>query len=139
MPKRAYLNGDPEAISPGAPPDMVKVEFARRLQHLMTERGFNQSELARRAAEHTSNGRFGRDNISNYIRGVSLPSPIHMRALVMALGCQSSELMPTRGMPKVDDRLPSFDMRKIGDSAAWIRMNREVSWQAALEIARLIS
>ena len=51
----------------------------------LTEKGMNQSELARRMAPLASNSRIGRDNVSKWVRGVVLPllrlsfAHIHLR------------------------------------------------------------
>lgn len=74
--------------------DEIQQEFARRLQHMMNERGWNQSDLARQAALHTPDGSFGRDNISGYVRGLRLPRGEHLDAIAKALGCSRADLVP---------------------------------------------
>lgn len=64
----------------------IKAEFARRLQTAMVGRGWNQSELARRASEclpkpapgQTRGHAIGRDLISHYVRGAMLPGPSNL-------------------------------------------------------------
>jgi transcriptional regulator with XRE-family HTH domain len=45
-----------------------KIEFGKKVQDAMLRRGWNQSELGRRAG-------LKRDNISCYVRGTTLPEP----------------------------------------------------------------
>jgi transcriptional regulator with XRE-family HTH domain len=65
----------------------IKNEFARRLESKRIEKDWNQSDLARFASEYLpkpAKGRarkIGRDQISHYTRGVSLPRPETLRAL----------------------------------------------------------
>jgi transcriptional regulator with XRE-family HTH domain len=140
MARRAFHNGGSGGdLPPRAPRDAVKMDFARRLQRRMTELGLNQSETARRAAMHTPDGKFGRDNVSNYVRGIVLAGPVHLAALAKALECTPDDLLPSRGVPKVDDRSPPFSMRDAGDGMAWLAVNQAVPWSIALQVAQLLN
>ncbi|MBM3530512.1 MAG: helix-turn-helix transcriptional regulator [Alphaproteobacteria bacterium] len=77
-------------------PEAVRQEFARRLQRMMIAKGWNQSELARRAAPYMPDKAMVRDSISKYIRARSLPGPLALTALSKALGCQPDDLLPVR-------------------------------------------
>src|SRR3546814_14019081 len=46
----------------------------------------------------------GRDSVSHYVRGINLPTPAHLWALATALGCEPYDLVPSMGMPSVDDK-----------------------------------
>lgn len=136
---RAYYNPKPVAPLPdGAPRDAVKMEFAKRLQHLMVSKGWNQSELARRTAHHTSDGKFGRDSVSVYIRGMSLPGPTHLNALARALDVKAEELLPSRGVPSVGDSAPPLDVREISPGRVWLKVNQAVDWTTALKVMQLL-
>ena len=126
------------ALPAGAPRDAVLRDFGQRLQSLITEKGWNQSELARRAADHMPDGKFGRDNVSNYVRGLVLPGPAHLHAMAKALGVKQPDLLPARGVPSVDAKMPEFEMRDVGAGKAWLRINQQVDFGVALEIARLL-
>jgi transcriptional regulator with XRE-family HTH domain len=69
-------------------------EFSRRLRQKLNEKGWNQSELARRMAPLLPNNRTGRDNISKYVRGKVLPLPHHLAAMCRVLECEPSDLLP---------------------------------------------
>lgn len=136
---RAYHNTKPMGDLPeGAAKDAVKIEFARRLQQAMADRGLNQSELARRAAEHMPSGEFGRYNISNYIVARALPGPAHLKALCDALGVGVQDLLPSRGVPSADDRAPAMDVRSLGDGRAWLRVNQALDWPTALKVMSIL-
>lgn len=132
------MNPPPGGLPQGAPVEAVKAELAKRLQQAIVEKGWNQSELARRAAIHMPDKIFGRDNVSNYIRGASLPGPGHLKALARALGKDPLDLLPTRGMPSVEDKVPAFDMRDVGGGQVWLRVNQAVSWDVATQIMGLL-
>lgn len=61
--------------------------FGRRLYELMMAKGWNQSELARRAG-------LERHDVSYYIRGGDYPTPRHMKGLAAALGVTPRDLIP---------------------------------------------
>lgn len=138
MTKRMFYNRGSSPVSPDAPTDAVKREFAKRLQAMLDRRGWNQAELARRAAFHMPNGKFGRDNVSNYVRGVVLPTPTHLNAMALALGCDSQDLLPSRAVPSVDAIVPAFEVKQLSASTAWVRINQELPWPIALKIMQLV-
>ena len=133
MTKRSYHNASYGGVPQGAPPDVVKAEFARRLQRAMVSRGWNQSELARRAKGFTDQ-RIERDTISGYVRGIALPGPAKLDAICQALKVEPADLLPAKGIPGAQDRAPPFDIREVEDGMIWLRVNQAVTWQQALEI-----
>lgn len=120
------------------PAGIVKKEFAARLNRLMIERGWNQSEVARQAALHMPDGKFGRDSVSGYVRARSLPGPIHLEALSKAFKVPPDELLPSRGMPSGSDHVPPLDVRDTGKGKAWLRVNQVVEWEKALKILAIL-
>lgn len=137
MPRRDYVNPAPGNIPAGAPKDAVKVEFAKRLQNAIIDKGWSQSDLARRASKHMPEGKsIGRDLVSNWIRGLSLPRPHHLKALAKALGMDQKELLPSS--PSVGAAAPSFDIRQIEDGLVWLRINQATDYETALKIMGLL-
>ncbi len=137
--KLNYLNTDePETAMDHAPRDAVRREFGKRLQQSMTAKGWNQSELARRAAAHMPDGKLGRDNVSSYVRGLSLPGPIILEALCRALGCVPTDLLPSRGVPSTSVSMPPLDVKDTGEGKAWLRVNQAVEWDAAIKIMAIL-
>jgi len=138
-PKKPGVPKYPFTLTSGAPKDAVKREFGKRLYQFMLDRGWNQSELARRAATRMPDGTFGRDNVSVYIRGVSLPGPVHLRALSEALGIEPGDLLPYRATSTAERMAPEIDVKDTGSGeAAWLRINKAVSWPVALKIMALL-
>lgn len=130
--KKWVHNPPPQGqLSPNAPREAVRIEWAKRLQKQMTERGWNQSELARKAG-------LSRDNISNYVAKGRIPSPVHLAKIAKALGCKPEELLPSRGMPSMEDRAPALDIRAIGPDRVWLRVNQECDVQVAMQIMGLL-
>lgn len=66
---------------------VTKAEFGRKLYRMMIDKGWRQSELARRAD-------MPRDSISSYVRGIAYPSATNLRKLAQALGVQPDDLIP---------------------------------------------
>jgi transcriptional regulator with XRE-family HTH domain len=127
--------GDP--LSKGSPRDAIKVDFAKRLQQAMTKKGWNQSELARRATQYLEEGDIGRDNISHYIRAVSLPRSAQLLALCKALGVQPTDLIPTA--PTAAAKAPAAEMKMLPDGNIWVRVNQALPPEPALEVMRLVT
>ena len=63
---------------------------AERLRVLILERGWNQSELARRAGMRPS-------NVSNYLRGSNVPNPKQLAKLAEALGTTPADILNVTG------------------------------------------
>lgn len=138
-PRKSAFHNDPPAefISPYAPVDAIKADFARKLQAQLVDRGWNQSELARRMKPHLPRNSIARDNISKYIRGKVLPSPHVLEAMCKVLGCKPIDLLKARGTPSAAEH-PPLDVRDLGDGQVWLRINQAISWELALQIMNLI-
>ena len=127
-------------------PDSVKAEFARRLQTSMVNRGWNQSELARRATERLPQAlpgqkrghAIGRDLISHYVRGLMPPGPTNLEALASALGVPAADLMPA-GVPTAGRDASPFEMRGLPDGRVYIRLSRTVRQDTAMKIMALLA
>lgn len=134
-----YHNQEPTGVmSADMPKSAIKKEFARRLQQAMTEKGWNQSELADNAKKYIEDGVFGRYSVSCYVRGHTLPRPKHLHAMAKALGKKPGELLPTRGVPSADKTDPPLDLKDIGEGQVWLRVNQSCTWPVALEVMKLL-
>ena len=132
--KRQFHNAPPKKGEDMelAPKEVLRREFSKRLQAQMIEKGWNQSELARRAS-------IGRDNVSSYIRGIAMPGPLHLSALSRALGMTNDTLLPAKSMPSIDESFPALDIRAVGPSKAWLRVNQAVSMEDAIKIMQILT
>jgi len=120
----------------GAPPVAIRMDFAKRLQERLNDKGWTQSELARRMAPLLKESRIGRDNISKYVRGKVLPLPPALEAMAKVLGVESKDLLPTRATQGTADELSPLDVRDIGAGRAWLQVNQAVDWDVALDVMK---
>jgi transcriptional regulator with XRE-family HTH domain len=118
----------------GRADDAMKAAFAQRLLAVMRERGWTQSELARRA-------RIGRDNVSGYIRGKNLPGPAIMNRLAAALAVGPEQLIPMS-----EENLPTaknsrgFTLRHLTNDGnnVWLQVEQALPWDQAEAILRIL-
>ena len=129
-------NPSDETFNPrGASKEAIRREFARRLQNAISDKGWNQSELARRAND-AGEDRVARDDISTYIRGVSMPGALKARAIAKALGVPLDELIPSA--KSVDRDNPEFEIRQASEGHVWLRVNKMVTWDQAQRVGEII-
>lgn len=114
--------------------------WGKSLQDRINEREINQSELAARAAQFTRKKSMGRDLISNYIRGMSEPTPLYQIAMARALNVTVEELMaPLNARSSVlSDRKDPIEMHSAGSDRARLKIDIELPMAAAVEILRII-
>lgn len=118
----------------GRADDAMKAAFAQRLLGVMRERGWTQSELARRA-------RIGRDNVSGYIRGKNLPGPAILNRLSAAL-----MIGPEQLIPMADDSTAAaknsrgFTLRHLTNDGnhVWLQVEQALPWDQAEAILRIL-
>lgn len=140
MPKRGprnYINLGVEDAGPGAPGDAVRRAFAHRLYTLMVAKGWNQSDLAR--ALTTEMGKnFGKDNVSNYVRGVSLPTGPRLLAIAKVFDVAPEDLVVAAGRPSAESKNPKWEARPLDNEHSWLKVNRRVSRDLALKIVNML-
>ena len=111
---------------------LSKEDFGRRLYEHMRAKGWNQSQLARYAG-------MGRDNVSQYVRGRSYPSPDNLAKLATALQIDPKELLPNYYEDAIEREAPQFEYREIpGDpDFCWLRINKRILKKYASQIIDL--
>jgi len=128
-----------KAVSSVVPADAIRMEFARRLQSALNDRGWTQSELARRMAPHLKYSRLGRDNISKYVRGKVLPLPPALEAMAKVLDMSTSDLLPARRTPAGSEERPPMSVRMSPEGdIAWIQLNMALPFAVIVEIQQII-
>ena len=118
----------------GRADESMKTAFAQRLLTVMRERGWTQSELARRA-------RIGRDNVSGYIRGKNLPGPAILNRLAAALSIGPEELIPMSADTLPAGRRPTgFSLRHLADDGnrVWLQVEQALPWDQAEAILQIL-
>jgi transcriptional regulator with XRE-family HTH domain len=116
----------------------IRLEFGRRLQKKLDERGWTQSELARRMAARLPNSRVGRDNISKYIRGMVLPLSAHLAKMCEVLECEPGDLIPSRVYRNGRDQSDLF-LEDLGDGTTRVQLDRVVPSKMALKVYALLN
>lgn len=136
MSRKSRFNLDPsvEAESRLTPHALTKQEFGRRLQKLLLEKDWNQSDLSRASG-------LGRDSISTYINGKTWPTPRALNALSQALGVPKDDLLPNGMLSAMDDEHPAVELKAAAGhpGKAWLRVNRAMSFSTAAKIVELIN
>lgn len=95
--------------------ERLRQVFARNLRDHMRKRGWNQSELARRAnnAMPKDASVITRDNISRYARGENFPGPERIEAIAKAF-----EIKPMLLIPE-DDWLTEDEYNRLQGQKKW--------------------
>ena len=111
-----------------------KAEFGKRLFDLMQQKGWNQSELAKRAD-------MGRDSVSTYIRGRSVPSPQNLEKLSNALNVKPEELYPNYEANSAAIDEPLFQLKQVNDESnmMWLTINMKVDSEKAIAVMKILN
>lgn len=124
-----------EGIGPDLTPRSVtKAEFGRRLHQMIVERGWTQSELARRAG-------VGRDQISTYVRGRSFPEPTSLQKLSKALSVPTEQILPNAAIDGIErDPAPAIQIQQssANPDQVWVQVNQLVTSDQALRIMQIL-
>ena len=115
------------------PRALTKQEFGRRLNALLLEKDWNQSDLSRATG-------LGRDSISTYINGKTFPTPRALKAMADAFNLTPVDLLPNGMMSAMEDEHPAIELKQaVGHPGkAWLRINRAMSFGAAAKIIDII-
>jgi transcriptional regulator with XRE-family HTH domain len=109
-------------------------DFAKRLYRMILEKGWTQSELARRSGVQ-------RESVSNYVNANTMPDLPNVKKLAGALGVKPEDLLPNISEAQFDrDINPSLEIKASSDdpSRSWVRLNREVSTATVLKIMQVL-
>src|SRR5262245_40236280 len=121
------------------PPNASNAEYASevgsRIQAELNEQGWRQSDLWRALrSELGDEGSPGRDNVSKWVRGQTVPREANVReALCRVLNKELPQLFPPR-----DAGPPSFRVTDLHNGQAWLALNQAMDWSVAQEIIRAI-
>lgn len=107
----------------------------------MTERMISGADLARQMSKHMPSGRIvGRDNISWYLNGRSMPTPPYLTAMAKVLDVDPTFLLPRDHATRPGEMPPPADapendirMRMSGDGMMHLQINthlpRDLGWK----------
>jgi transcriptional regulator with XRE-family HTH domain len=118
--------------------DLQKAEFARRLERLMNDKGWNQSDVARAASQHLPKGEdFRRDSVHTYLNQLAIPRPKQLNALAKAFGVTPDDLLP--GVRHAGETMPYSMQPVMGEAGkAWLRVDMKVSMRTALAVLAML-
>jgi transcriptional regulator with XRE-family HTH domain len=120
-----------------------KQAFAATLRKLMLEKGLNGAELARRASAQLSKP-MGRQSITNYLNGTTIPEEAALRALAKALGVAARDLLPrphnlAPGELETAPATPNLDVRyTIQGGKMRLMLTAEVPAEIGWQIVNLL-
>lgn len=137
-----FYNAKPgrDFVAQGKTREEIKREFAKRLQAGMSDAKLSQSDLSRRIwGSYPDGAARGRDNISGYIRGVSLPKPAVLHQICKILGIDQDNLLPG-GVQSVDRaKTAPYSITAMGDGTAWLNVDHRVPMEIATEILTMLA
>ena len=110
-------------------------EFSKRLQALLVTQNLSQADLSR------STG-LGRDSISSYCRGSTVPTPKNLKRICHALKVEPEQLYPNYEAESVAaEEIPAFQLKAVhGDSQkTWLSVNMKVANAQALAILEILN
>tara|TARA_R110001606_G_C15222844_1_gene634237 strand:+ start:167 stop:580 length:414 start_codon:yes stop_codon:yes gene_type:complete len=112
---------------------LTRQEFGRRLYNFMMQNRMSQSDLSRASG-------MGRDSISQYVRGRSVPSPRNLTKLAEALNVEVDVLFPNYDAQANASEQPTLEMKSIEADAEnfWLRVNMKVPAMKALEVMKIL-
>ena len=110
-------------------------EFGKRLMHLLVQKGWKQSDLARKTG-------LGRDSISQYVRGKTVPSPQSLRKMADIIQISPEELYPNYQADAVaEEELPPFEFKAISGEPdkMWVQVNQKMDADKAVKIISILN
>ena len=112
---------------------LTRQEFGKRLRSIIVKKMMSQSDLSRAAG-------IGRDSISQYVRGRSVPSPRFLQKLCDALDMEPDVLFPNYDAQSNAVENPTFEMKSIEADAEnfWLRINMKVPAEKALAVFQIL-
>lgn len=110
-----------------------KHEFSKRLVSLMEKKMVRQSDVARAT-------KVGRDSISNYVRGRTVPTPTALGRLSKYFNVSAEELYPNYAQQAMQREQPAYDFKQVAGetNVTWVQINMRLTSKKAAEIMAII-
>jgi transcriptional regulator with XRE-family HTH domain len=111
--------------------------MADRLNRLSIEKNMSQADLSRAT-------KLGRDSMSRYFRGMTLPDTLSLVALARALGTEPRDLDPgatAATLPNMTEIAPAMSIREDPAAPGWsfVQINRRMPSSLAARIMVMIA
>lgn len=130
------------ADTPKKSPSRAHEVFAKRLQHMMSRAGLNQSDLARRAQEVAPpRVQITRIDVHRYVHGTHLPEEPKLLAIARALRTTPNTLFPPSMRHEAGrDRAPApaVSMEHVHGQQTRLFVNLEVPLAIAMQVLALV-
>jgi len=130
------------ADTPKKPPSRAHEVFAKRLQHVMSRAGLNQSDLARRAQEVAPpDVKITRIDVHRYVHGTHLPEEPKLLAIARALRTTPNTLFPPNMRHEAGrDRAPApaVSVEHVRGQQTRLFVNLEVPLTIAMQVLALV-
>lgn len=121
-------------------------QFARKLHEAIVSRGMSPSDLAAEVWGRTTDARGysvakGRDRISVYLQGKSVPDPKNLLKIATVLGMKVEDLAPDVTASAVEKENPEIAMTAIAGhhDKVFLRVNKLVPLELAARIISMLS
>jgi len=112
---------------------LTRQEFGQRLYSFLMQKKMSQSDLSRASG-------MGRDSISQYVRGRSVPSPKNLQKLCDALDVEPDVLFPNYDAQANAIEQATLEIKSIEADTEnfWLRINMKVPAMKALEVMKIL-
>jgi transcriptional regulator with XRE-family HTH domain len=121
--------------------------FAKRLYHALLERGMTQSDLARKIWNETRvdnrgyDQTVGKDRVSSWIRGRSMPEPHNLIKIAKALNMSPEDLAPNLTASAIEQETPEIQITVIHNhpNKVLVKLNKILPFDVATKIMNLVN
>ena len=136
----AEKNAKPTLLTGGAAPDpgvkrLRRQEFARRLEHLLMQKAWRQVDLSRASG-------IGRDSISTYLKGKTVPSRLSLQKMAKVFQIEPDQLYPNYAADAVaEEEVPALEIKAVSGRPGkmWVQVNQELTNDQAMRIMSIIN
>ena len=130
----------PTLLTGGAAPDpgvkrLRRQEFARRLEHLLMQKAWRQVDLSRASG-------IGRDSISTYLKGKTVPSRLSLQKMAKVFQIEPDQLYPNYAADAVaEEEVPALEIKAVSGRPGkmWVQVNQELTNDQAMRIMTIIN
>lgn len=129
--------------APSAPDDIAKRQLSRQLVEVMMNKNLKQADIAAGVfgRDPKTGYALGRDSVSQWVRGRSLPEPRNLQKLAEFLNVDRNELVPPSAFSLRAHEDPAVELRQVAGEPgmAWLRINRACSSIAAAQTLDILN
>lgn len=112
----------------------IRKVFGARLQRILMEKGLSQAAAARLCHD------VSRSNMSDWIKGLNLPSPAKLKDLADGLRVEIDDLLPPDAYEDAgSDSAPTFATREMPDGRVLVQLNQPVTKRALAKIMAVLA